>query len=113
MSEWLDAAQRICADYRSLMLDIQRYCSSNRIPLNGEQALLLLGFGNEDRVTVKNVPYNGTNVSYNIKKLTDDGFLNYELCPDDRRQRYVSLTEKAKNVCLDILEHFEDRQEAA
>jgi DNA-binding MarR family transcriptional regulator len=95
------------------MLDIQRYCSSNRIPLNGEQALLLLGFGNEDRVTVKNVPYNGTNVSYNIKKLTDDGFLNYELCPDDRRQRYVSLTEKAKNVCLDILEHFEDRQEAA
>jgi DNA-binding MarR family transcriptional regulator len=107
MSEWLRSAQQKCGDYRELMEALKAVCMSKRVPLSGEQALLILGLGKEGRCTVKNVPYNGTNASYNVKKLTDMALINYEVAAEDQRVRYVSLTEKGKRLSGEIIRHFE------
>lgn len=66
--------------------------------VNGVQALLLTNIG-EQKITIRDLVergyYLGSNVSYNIKKLTDLGYLNQEPTPHDKRSVTVSLTEKA------------------
>ncbi len=52
--------------------------------INGVQALLLSNIG-EEKITIRDLVergyYLGSNVSYNIKKLTDLGYLNQEPTP--------------------------------
>ena len=66
--------------------------------INGVQALLLTNIG-EQKITIRDLVergyYLGSNVSYNIKKLTALGYLNQEPTPHDKRSVTVSLTEKA------------------
>ena len=66
--------------------------------VNGVQALLLTNIG-EQKITIRDLVergyYLGSNVSYNIKKLTDLGYLNQEPTPQDKRSVTISLTEKA------------------
>src|SRR5882724_3436662 len=42
--------------------------------------------------------YQGSNVSYNLKKLVDLGYINHERSPHDKRAVRVSLTEKGEAV---------------
>ena len=69
--------------------------------VNGVQALLLTNIG-EQKITIRDLVergyYLGSNVSYNIKKLTDLGYLNQEPTPHDKRSVTVSLTEKALSI---------------
>ena len=69
--------------------------------INGVQALLLTNIG-EEKITIRDLIergyYLGSNVSYNIKKLTDLGYLDQETTPHDRRSVTVSLTEKALEI---------------
>lgn len=69
--------------------------------LNAVQALLLSNIGAESiaiRDLVERGYYQGSNVSYNIKKLTDMGYLEQERTPHDRRSVTVRLTPKALAV---------------
>lgn len=69
--------------------------------LNAVQALLLSNIGAESiaiRDLVERGYYQGSNVSYNIKKLTDMGYLEQERTPHDRRSITVRLTPKALAV---------------
>lgn len=69
--------------------------------LNAVQALLLSNIGSEDiaiRDLVERGYYQGSNVSYNIKKLTEMGYLDQERSQHDRRSVTVRLTAKAHEV---------------
>ncbi len=69
--------------------------------LNGVQALLLVNVG-EDEVAIRDLVergyYQGSNVSYNVKKLTEDGYLVQKRATHDRRSVVVRLTEMGRGV---------------
>lgn len=69
--------------------------------INGVQALLMTNIG-EEKIIIRDLVergyYLGSNVSYNIKKLTDLGYLHQERSTHDRRSVTISLTEKALQV---------------
>lgn len=75
--------------------------------INGVQALLLVNIGEEEiviRDLVERGYYQGSNVSYNIKKLTDLGYLDQERSEHDRRSVRIKLTEKAVAVVEKVRE---------
>lgn len=79
--------------------------------LNGVQALLLTNIGEEAiaiRDLVERGYYQGSNVSYNIKKLTEMGYLAQRRSPHDRRSVTVSPTKKALAV-VDRIRELEER----
>ena len=65
--------------------------------INNVQAMMLFNIGDAE-MTVGELTwrgcYLGSNVSYNVKKLTENGYLAQERSLDDRRSIYVKLTEK-------------------
>lgn len=69
--------------------------------LNNVQALILFNIGG-DELTVGELTargyYLGSNVSYNLKKLVDLGFINHQRSRIDRRSVRVSLTPKGQAV---------------
>jgi len=73
--------------------------------LNGVQALLLANIGDDEmaiRDLVERGYYQGSNVSYNIKKLTDMGYLTQERSQHDKRSVTVGLTDKARKVVAQV-----------
>jgi DNA-binding MarR family transcriptional regulator len=69
--------------------------------INAVQALLLFNIG-EDDVVIRDLRdrgyYHGSNVSYNIKKLTEMGYLTQERSPHDRRATRLQLTDRGFEV---------------
>ena len=83
--------------------------------INGVQALLLANIGEEEiviRDLVERGYYQGSNVSYNIKKLVEMGYLDQERSAHDRRSVSIKLTEKALTVVKSVRE-MEERNAAA
>ncbi len=83
--------------------------------LNAVQALLLSNIGEEEiviRDLVERGYYQGSNVSYNIKKLTEQGYLDQARSEHDKRSVRVKLTEKAMEVVARIRE-LEEKNAAA
>lgn len=79
--------------------------------LNAVQALLLSNIGAEEiaiRDLVERGYYQGSNVSYNIKKMTDMGYLEQERSQHDRRSVTVRLTPKA----LDVVKRVHELEDA-
>jgi DNA-binding MarR family transcriptional regulator len=73
--------------------------------INSVQALLLTNIGSEEiaiRDLVERGYYQGSNVSYNIKKLGEMGYLEQERSAHDRRSVSIRLTEKALGVVEEI-----------
>ena len=72
-----------------------------RLDLNPVQALMLYNIGDKE-VTATELCvrgyYLGSNVSYNLKKLTEDGFLEHQRSQADRRSVRISLTEKGRDA---------------
>jgi DNA-binding MarR family transcriptional regulator len=66
------------------------------------QAVLLANVG-EDEVVMKELIergyYQGSNVSYNMKKLVEGGYIEQARSQHDKRSVRVRLTEKSKAVC--------------
>lgn len=73
--------------------------------INAVQALLLYNIG-EAEVVIRDLKdrgyYHGSNVSYNIKKLTEFGYLTQERCAHDRRSIRLRLTDKGMRLCNGI-----------
>ena len=72
-----------------------------RSDVNAVQALLLYNIGDKE-LTAGELRtrgyYLGSNVSYNVKKLVEMGFLHHSRSRVDRRSVRISLTEKGKSV---------------
>lgn len=70
--------------------------------INAVQALLLYNIG-ENEVVIRDLKdrgyYQGSNVSYNIKALTEYSYLTQERSPHDRRSVRLKLTEKGLDLC--------------
>lgn len=71
------------------------------LEINSVQALLLFNIG-ENEVTAGELKsrgyYQGSNVSYNLKKLVELGYMHHQRSEIDRRSVRVRLTEKGRNV---------------
>lgn len=71
------------------------------LELNAVQALLLFNIG-DNEVTAGELKsrgyYQGSNVSYNLKKLVEKGYMHHQRCAVDRRSVRVRLTEKGRAV---------------
>ena len=85
------------------LLDVikDEFDRNSRSDINPVQALLLSNIGNSE-LTAGELRsrgyYLGSNVSYNLKKLVDQGFINHERSRVDRRSVRVSLTESGKEI---------------
>ncbi len=79
------------------------------IDINSVQALLLFNIG-ENEVTAGELKsrgyYQGSNVSYNLKKLVQAGYMHHQKCAVDRRAVRVKLTEKGRDVRMTVAQLF-------
>src|SRR5487761_1547437 len=81
-----------------------------RTDINSVQALLLYNIGDKE-LTAGELRtrgyYLGSNVSYNVKKLVEMGFLDHQRSRVDRRSVRIKLTEKGREVrdIVDALYH--------
>ncbi len=86
-----------------LLLDVikDEFERIGQINVNSVQALLLFNIGGNE-VTAGELKsrgyYQGSNVSYNLKKLVDAGYMHHKRCEVDRRSVRVSLTDKGRAV---------------
>ncbi len=96
--EYLQALRLIERLHR-LLLDVikDEFDRQGGAELNSVQALLLYNIG-ESELTAGELKtrgyYLGSNVSYNLKKLVDMGYIHYKRSDTDRRSVRVSLTDK-------------------
>ncbi|MCK0151881.1 winged helix DNA-binding protein [Marivita sp. S6314] len=71
------------------------------IEINAVQALLLFNIG-DNEVTAGELKtrgyYQGSNVSYNLKKLVDMGYMHHQRCEIDRRSVRVKLTVRGREI---------------
>ncbi|MEM1284086.1 MAG: transcriptional regulator LdtR [Cohaesibacteraceae bacterium] len=85
------------------LLDVikDEFDRQGRSDINAVQALLLFNIGDSE-LTAGELRtrgyYLGSNVSYNLKKLVDLGFVSHQRSRMDRRSVRVSLTDKGKEV---------------
>jgi DNA-binding MarR family transcriptional regulator len=71
------------------------------LEINAVQALLLFNIG-DNEVTAGELKsrgyYQGSNVSYNLKKLVEMGYMHHQRCEIDRRSVRVRLTQKGRQI---------------
>ncbi len=95
-----------------LLLDVikDEFERLGRSDVNSVQALLLFNIGDAE-LTAGELRtrgyYLGSNVSYNLKKLVDAGYIHHERSDTDRRSVRVRLTDKGKDICNVVDELFE------
>lgn len=79
------------------------------LELNAVQALLLFNIG-DNEVTAGELKsrgyYQGSNVSYNLKKLVEMGYMHHQRCEIDRRSVRVRLTERGRYIRDVVAELF-------
>ena len=77
---------------------------------NNVQALILYNINGEQltigELTVRGY-YLGSNVSYNVKKLVENGYLVQERAPHDKRSTRIKLSEKGLALCKKIDELYQ------
>lgn len=86
-----------------LLLDVikDEFERLGHLEINAVQALLLFNIG-DNEVTAGELRsrgyYQGSNVSYNLKKLVEAGYMHHQRCENDRRSVRVRLTDKGQKV---------------
>ncbi len=94
-----------------LMLDVikDEFERLGIVDINPVQALLLFNIA-ENEVTAGELKsrgyYQGSNVSYNLKKLVELGYMHHQRCAVDRRSVRVRLTPKGLDVHAKIAALF-------
>jgi DNA-binding MarR family transcriptional regulator len=87
-----------------LLLDVikDEFERLGRADVNSVQALLLYNIGDAEltagELTSRGL-YLGSNVSYNLKKLVDAGYIHHQRSTTDRRSVRVRVTDKGQEVC--------------
>ena len=106
--EFLSNAERL----HRLLLDVVKdeFERLGQLDINSVQALLLFNVG-DNEVTAGELKsrgyYQGSNVSYNLKKLVEAGYLHHERSEVDRRSVRIRLTDKGHMVRDAVAELFE------
>ena len=81
------------------------------LDVNSVQALLLYNIG-DNEVTAGELKsrcyYQGSNVSYNLKKLVEGGYMHHQRCEIDRRSVRIKLTPRGREI-RDIVSSLFDR----
>ncbi len=114
-SSYLDILSSVERLHR-LLLDVikDEFERLGLIEINAVQALLLHNIG-ENEVTAGELKsrgyYQGSNVSYNLKKLVELGYMHHKRCEVDRRSVRVRLTPKGRDV-RDIVRDLFQRHSA-
>ncbi|MEM8775271.1 MAG: winged helix DNA-binding protein [Pseudomonadota bacterium] len=112
MTGYLDALALVERLHR-LLLDVikDEFERVGVIEINAVQALLLFNVG-DNEVTAGELKsrgyYQGSNVSYNLKKLVEMDYMHHQRCEIDRRSVRVRLTEKGRKI-RDIVEALFER----
>ncbi len=107
-------ALRLIERLHRLLLDVikDEFDREGRSDVNSVQALLLYNIGDAE-LTAGELKsrgyYLGSNVSYNLKKLVETGYIHHKRSEVDRRSVRVSLTEEGKRAC-EIVDALYDRQ---
>lgn len=102
MTGYLEALSLIERLHR-LLLDVikDEFERVGVIEINAVQALLLFNVG-EQEVSAGELKsrgyYQGSNVSYNLKKLVEAGYMHHQRCEVDRRSVRVRLTAKGRTI---------------
>jgi len=110
MSGYLEALALVERLHR-LLLDVikDEFERVGLLEINAVQALLLFNIG-DNEVTAGELKtrgyYQGSNVSYNLKKLVDMGYMHHQRCEIDRRSVRVRLTQKGREVHKIVAELF-------
>ncbi|MEL7049364.1 MAG: winged helix DNA-binding protein [Pseudomonadota bacterium] len=111
--EYLQALRLIERLHR-LLLDVikDEFDRLGGVDLNSVQALLLYNIGDSE-LTAGELKtrgyYLGSNVSYNLKKLVDMGYIHYKRSETDKRSVRVSLTDKGLEAC-EVVHKLYERQ---
>ncbi len=112
-TEYLQALRLIERLHR-LLLDVikDEFDRLGGSELNSVQALLLYNIGSSE-LTAGELKtrgyYLGSNVSYNLKKLVDMGYIHYKRSETDKRSVRVSLTDKGLDAC-EVVQNLYQRQ---
>jgi len=115
MNSYLDSLNLVERLHR-LLLDVikDEFERLGLLEINPVQALLLFNVG-DNEVTAGELKsrgyYQGSNVSYNLKKLVDAGYMHHERSSVDRRSVRVRLTEKGRGVHLVVSKLFRTHAE--
>ena len=110
MAGYLDSLALVERLHR-LLLDVikDEFERLGMLEINAVQALLLFNIG-DNEVTAGELKsrgyYQGSNVSYNLKKLVETGFMHHQRCEIDRRSVRVKLTAKGRHVRDQVEELF-------
>jgi DNA-binding MarR family transcriptional regulator len=102
MGGYLDALSLVERLHR-LLLDVikDEFERVGMLEVNAVQALLLFNIG-DNEVTAGELKtrgyYQGSNVSYNLKKLVDMGYMHHQRCEIDRRSVRVKLTPRGREI---------------
>ena len=81
------------------------------IDTNNIQALILSNIGKGELTIVELTNrgyYLGSNVSYNVKKMVENGYLEQERLPHDRRSVRVRASQKGLEIC-DLIAGLHER----
>lgn len=82
--------------------------------INNVQCMILYNVGDEEmtvgELTIRGY-YLGSNVSYNVKKMVENGYLLQERSVHDKRSIRVKVSEKGKTLCGLISEMFDKHVE--
>jgi DNA-binding MarR family transcriptional regulator len=102
MAGYLDALSLVERLHR-LLLDVikDEFERVGVLDINAVQALLLFNIGDHE-VTAGELKsrgyYQGSNVSYNLKKLVEMEYMHHQRCEIDRRSVRVRLTQKGREI---------------
>ncbi len=115
MATYLDTLTLVERLHR-LLLDVikDEFERLGVLEINPVQALLLFNVG-DNEVTAGELKsrgyYQGSNVSYNLKKLVEAGYMHHQRSQIDRRSVRVRLTEKGRGVHLVVSKLFKTHAE--
>lgn len=111
-SRYLEALTLVERLHRRLLDVIKdEFDRQGRADVNSVQALLLFNIGDSE-LTAGELRtrgyYLGSNVSYNLKKLVEGGYVHHQRSTVDRRSVRISLTKKGQEV-HDVVKHLYER----
>ncbi|WP_377186681.1 MarR family winged helix-turn-helix transcriptional regulator [Ruegeria meonggei] len=110
MNSYLEALALVERLHR-LLLDVikDEFERVGVLEINAVQALLLFNIGDHE-VTAGELKsrgyYQGSNVSYNLKKLVEMGYMHHQRCEIDRRSVRVRLTPRGREIRDIVTELF-------
>lgn len=110
LARYLDSVALLERMHR-LLLDVikDEFERLGIVNINPVQALLLFNIADHE-VTASELKsrgyYQGSNVSYNLKKLVELGYMHHQRCAIDRRSVRVRLTPKGQAIRACVAELF-------